>query len=195
MVQDAISLWVYRHDWDGWNLKVLIPGATAGIGIAWLLAAYLSDDVVRLIVGVIGLAFVLNAWFGPKRERNAPSAPAGVFWGAVSGFTSAFANAGGPPFQIFVLPQNLPKMTLVGTVTIFFATVNWLKVVPYFALGNFSTHGFGISLALMPIAIAANFLGIWLVRITPADLFYKITYVLVFVLSIALIWQGAADLL
>jgi uncharacterized membrane protein YfcA len=194
MVQDAISLWVYRGDWSARNLKVLIPGAAAGIGIAWLLAAHLSDDVIRLIVGLIGLFFVLNQWFGRKRERAVPSRSGGIFWGAVSGFTSAFANAGGPPFQVYVLPQNLPKMTLVGTVTIFFAVVNWLKVVPYFALGNFSTGGFLLSLGLMPIAVAANFLGIWLVRITPVKLFYDITYVLVFILSLALIWQGASDL-
>jgi hypothetical protein len=42
--------------------------------------------------------------------------------------------------------------------------------------------------------VAANFLGIWLVRITPVKLFYDITYVLVFILSLALIWQGASDL-
>jgi len=37
--------------------------------------------------------------------------------------------------------------------------------------------------------------GIWLVRVTPVELFYKITYVLVFLLSLALIWQGCSALL
>jgi uncharacterized protein len=150
--------------------------------------------VVRLIIGGIGLAFVLNAWFGRKSEASIPHGPSGVFWGAVAGFTSAFANAGGPPYQVYMLPQRLPKMTLVGTTAIFFAAVNWLKVVPYFALGNFSRHGLLMSLALMPIAIAANFLGIWLVRVTPVELFYRIAYVLVFILSVALIWQGGTAL-
>ena len=47
--------------------------------------------------------------------------------------------------------------------------MNWLKVVPYFALGQFSTKGLGTSLALLPLAIAANLLGFWLVRVTPQD--------------------------
>lgn len=194
MVQDLISLWVYRGDWSARNLKLMLPGAVIGVGIAWVLAAYLSEAVVRLIVGGIGFAFVLNAWFGGKPDASIPHAPSGVFWGAVSGFTSSFANAGGPPFQVYMLPQRLPKMTLVGTTTIFFAAVNWIKVVPYFALGNFSWHGLLTSLALMPVAIASNFLGIWLVRVTPVELFYRITYVLVFLLSVALIWQGGAAL-
>jgi uncharacterized protein len=194
MVQDLLSLWVYRGDWSARNLKLMLPGAVVGVGIAWMLAAYLSEAVVRLIIGGIGFAFVLNAWFGRESDASIPHAPSGVFWGAVAGFTSAFANAGGPPYQVYMLPQRLPKLTLVGTTTIFFAAVNWVKVVPYFALGNFSRHGLLTSLALMPIAIAANFFGIWLVRVTPVELFYRIAYVLVFVLSVALIWQGGTAL-
>ena len=194
IVQDAISIWVYRKDWSGENLQIMLPGAVAGIGLAWFLAAQLPEAMVRLIVGTIGLAFVLNVWFGRKPAQAGPNARKGVFWGAVSGFTSAFANAGGPPFQIYILPQKLPKLTLVGTTTIFFAAVNWMKVVPYLALGNFSHHGIVLSLTLMPLAIAANFLGIWLVRVTPFELFYRIAYALVFLLSLALIWQGSTAL-
>jgi uncharacterized protein len=194
IVQDVISLWVYRGDWSRPNLRLMLPGAGVGIGLAWLLATMISDAAVRLIVGVIGLSFVLNAWFGHKPEEAATHGPRGVFWGGLSGFTSAFANAGGPPFQVYILPQRLPKLTLVGTATIFFAVVNWLKVLPYFALGNFSGNGLMLSLALMPVAIAANFLGIYLVRVTPVQVFYKIAYTLVFLLSIALLWQGGSAL-
>lgn len=194
IVQDVISLWVYRGDWSRENLKLMLPGAIVGIGIAWFLATLLSEATVRLIVGAIGLSFVLNAWFGHKPEQASTHGPRGIFWGALSGFTSAFANAGGPPFQVYILPQRLPKLTLVGTATIFFAVVNWLKVVPYFALGNFSGKGLTMSLALMPLAIAANFAGIWLVRITPQHVFYRIAYTLVFLLSLALLWQGGSAL-
>ena len=94
-----------------------------------------------------------------------------------------------------VLPQNLAKMTFVGTTAVFFAAVNVLKVVPYFALGQFSTAGLGTSLALLPLAIATNFLGFWLVRITPQELFYKITMVLMFVIALELTRSGVTDML
>jgi uncharacterized membrane protein YfcA len=193
ITQDMISIWTYRRAWDGWNVKVLTPGALVGIGVAWVLAAYVSDSAVRITVGLIGLAFVLNAWFGRLPQRKGrPGVPVGVFWGAVSGFTSTLAQGGGPPFQVYVLPQRLPKLTLVGTTTIFFAIVNALKVVPYFALGQFSTDGLGTSVVLLPLAVLTNFLGIWLVRVTPTELFYLITYVLVLLISIVLLWQGLA---
>lgn len=194
--QDIISVWVYRRDWSAWNLKVMLPGAIAGIGIAWALAAIVSDAAVRLIVGLIGFLFVLNVWFGPKAlEPKKPNAWSGAFWGAGSGFTSTICQAGSPPFQVHILPQQLPKMTLVGTAAIFFAAVNALKIAPYFALGQFSTAGLGTSLLLLPLAIATNFLGIWLVRRTPQEVFYRIAYALVFAISAALIWQGGRELL
>lgn len=194
--QDAISVWVYRRDWSAWNLKVLIPGSLIGMGLAWLFAAQVSDTVIKLAVGSIGIAFVLYTFFkrGPV-EPQKKTATSGVFWGGVSGFTSFLVQGGAPPYQVHVLPQMLPKMTLVGTTAIFFAFVNFLKIGPYFALGQFSPKNFITSLALLPIAIAANFLGIWLVRVTPQETFYRIAYFLVLVVSVLLLYQGFKDLL
>jgi uncharacterized membrane protein YfcA len=101
-------------------------------------------------------------------------------------------QGGGPPFQVHVLPQRLPKLTLVGTTTIFFAVVNFLKIGPYFALAQFTAKNFTTSLLLLPIAVLANFAGIWLVRKTPTGLFYNIAYVLLFIISLLLLWQGVA---
>lgn len=196
ILQDMISCWVYRREWDPWNLKVLLPGAMLGIGLAWAIAVHVSDAFIRLTVGLIGLAFVFNAWM--KREMPAPAAPTvsgGLFWGAVAGFTSTLSQAGGPPFQVFVLPQRLSKLAFVGTSTLFFTAVNAAKVVPYFALGQFSAKNLATSAALMPLAIAANMLGVWLVRRTPTELFYRIAYVLVFFISVELVREGLVEML
>jgi uncharacterized membrane protein YfcA len=82
----------------------------------------------------------------------------------------------------------------VGTTAFFFAIVNALKVIPYFALGQFSSTGLGTSLALLPLAIAANALGFWVVRVTPQEIFFKITMVLMFLISIELLRSGVTDI-
>jgi uncharacterized protein len=196
LCQDVISVWTYRRDWDAWNVKVLTAGGALGLGVAWACAAYVSDDAIRLIVGLIGVGFVLSAWLGkaPATARH-PGVPSGVFWGAAAGFTSTLIQAGAPPFQMFVLPQRLAKLTLVGTTTIVFAAYNAMKIAPYLALGQFSTETLGISAVLLPVAFATNFLGIWLVRVTPTELFYRLAYWLVLFISLALIWQGSATVL
>ena len=198
IVQDAVAVWVYRKDWSGRILAIVIPGAILGVGCGWLLAAHISDAAVRVFTGAATIGFVLYNWIGPKRladDVGGASVPAGLFWGALSGFASTIAQAGGPPYQMYVLPRKLPKMTYVGTTAIAFATLNWLKVIPYFALGQFSTQGLGTSPALLPLAIATNLLGFWLVRVTPQELFYKITMALMFLISIELVREGMLEIL
>jgi uncharacterized protein len=196
LLQDVISVCVYRHDWDAYILKVMLPGAALGIGVAWALAAHVSDAHVRLAIGAIALGFVSHRWLGGRAvEARHPTVPHGLFWGSVSGFTSLLCQAGGPPFQVHVMPQQLEKLTFVGTMAIFFAALNLFKVIPYFALGQFSTTGLATSMALVPIAILTNFLGIWLVRVTPTAWFYRLSYVLIFAVSLGLIYGGLHDVL
>ena len=198
MAQDAAALWVYRREWNGRILLIVIPGALIGIGAAWALAAHISDAAVRVFIGVTTIAFVLYNWIGSAHIARAPGRPAvasGVFWGALSGFTSTLCQAGGPPYQMYVLSMQLPKMTFVGTSAIFFAVMNWLKVIPYVALGQFSTKGLSTSLVLVPLAIAANQLGFWLVRRISQQRFYQVTLVVMFVISLALLHSGIKEML
>ena len=67
LVQDGFALWVYRKEWNGRILAVLIPGAIVGIGLAWWLAAYISDAAVRVFIGVTTIGYVLHTWIGPAR--------------------------------------------------------------------------------------------------------------------------------
>ena len=191
IVQDAISAWVYRRDYDAWNLKVLLIGGTMGVGAAWFLATYLTDSHVRIMVGVIGVTFVLYTWLGrvPAEPRK-PRAAADVFWGAMTGITSTLAQAGAPPFQVFMLPQKLDKMTLVGTTIIFYTALNWMKLAAYSALGQFTIETLLTSALLLPLAIATNFFGIWLVRRVSHETFYRIAYALMFLISLELIRSG-----
>jgi uncharacterized membrane protein YfcA len=199
MCQDMISIWTYRHKWSAWNLKVLMSGSLFGIGAATLFASSVSNAAIEVTIGAIGLAFVFYTWLGPRLltglrqvhdKPHRPPVALGMVWGALSAFMSLLIQVGAPPFQIHILPQRLDKLTLVGTSVIFFAFVNWMKVLPYFVLGQFSPRNFATSLALLPLAIAANFLGIWLVRKTPQERFYQISYLLMFLISLALLWQG-----
>ena len=197
LLQDALSCWVYRRNWDFWNLKVMLAGAVLGVGAAWLFAAHVSDGMIRLVVGLIALGFVAYAFVtrGRPPASKRPHAALGIGWGGLAGFTSTLIQIGGPPYYAFVLPQRLEKMLYVGTTVWFFALVNTMKVAPYFGLGQFSTAGLATSAVLFPLAIASNFLGVWLVRVTPEALFYKITNVIVFLLGVELTRQGLVELL
>src|SRR6202167_4987750 len=59
IVQDWVSVWAFRRDFSSRNLIVLIPASMIGVALGWLLAGRVSDDAVRLAVGVISIAFVV----------------------------------------------------------------------------------------------------------------------------------------
>src|ERR1700726_461423 len=58
IVQDWVSIWAFRRDWEKRNLLILIPASLIGIGACWLFAAKVSDGLVRLAVGLISVGFV-----------------------------------------------------------------------------------------------------------------------------------------
>ena len=107
----------------------------------------MSDDAIRLMVGIIGVAFVAHAWLrkGPI-EPQKKTAASGVFWGGVSGFTSFVTQGRRTALSGPCAAAAAAEADLVGTTTIFFAFVNALKIGPYFALGQFSLENFATSL-------------------------------------------------
>ncbi len=197
IAMDMIGLIAYRRRVNWPAIAVLLPAAVVGIGIGWLTASIVTDGMVRLIVGLIALTFTLDHWFGRRSQDTArkPNRTAGSVWGLVAGFTSFVSHAGGAPLQMYLLPLRFDPVLYAGTSIVFFAAVNALKVIPYFALGLFSAENLATSAVLTPFAAVAMLAGIWLVRNVPADLFYRIAYVLVFVISLKLIWDGALSLI
>lgn len=197
IVQDMVSVWFYRHEFDRRVVAILLAGSLIGIAGGALFAAYVSNAAVLLIVGLIASGFVLYSWLRkgargeePRESRVAP----GIFWGVCLGFTSFIANAGSPPFQVYVLPQRLKPQIYAGVQTMVFAAVNLIKLAAFFALGQVSFDNFAVSASLFPLAIAATFAGVWLVRRVQAGIFYKFVYAMTFLIGLKLIWDGARGL-
>jgi len=199
VLMDAVSLWSWRGRYDPLILRQTIPGSLLGIGLGWLTAAMVSPDMVRLLLGAVAIAFV-GRWLISLVRRTAqvrqqPSAVKGSFWGLVSGYTSFVAHAGGPPFQVYTLPLGLDPRVFTSTGVYFFAFMNVVKLVPYFALGQFEATNLMTSAALMPLAPVATLAGAWVVRRMRAEVFYPFTYGIMAIIAVKLVWDGAAAII
>ena len=71
IVQDWVSVWAFRRDWEPRNLAILVPAGAIGVGAGWLLAARVDEQAVRLAVGLISVGFVV---FMLLRDRIASGA-------------------------------------------------------------------------------------------------------------------------
>lgn len=195
IVQDVVGIWAFRRTIDWRVIGWMLPGAGIGILLGYGFASAVRPSAVLAAVGAISIGFGLwRLWterHGMPAARPSPGW-VGTAFGVASGFTSQIAHAGQPPFQLWVLPRRLPRDMLVGTTALFFGAVNWLKVPAYLALGQFTAANLATSAALLPVAIAATFAGIWLVRRVSAKRFYTAIYVLMVAVGAKLVWDGVA---
>jgi uncharacterized membrane protein YfcA len=189
IISDMVGLWLYRKNFSAINLKILVPAGVGGVLVGWLTASLVSDTAVKMMIGLLGVGFVLNAW----RKRHAEQAPKppswrqGMLWGSLSGFTSFISHAGGPPFQVYLLPQQLSKLVFAGTSTLFFAVINLVKLGPYHALPN-ELMG---ALVLIPFALTGTVAGAYLTRKIADDWFFKWVQVGLLLISLKLILDVA----
>ncbi|HPE05121.1 MAG TPA: sulfite exporter TauE/SafE family protein, partial [Thauera sp.] len=133
IVMDMVGIRVWRGKADRGDLRHLIPAALLGIGAGTLLFGVLSDRMVKLVLGLIALAFVADRLLRRRAEAAAPGersrAPAFAWLcGAGAGFTSTLAHAGGPPIMAYLLSRGLPKERFVATSVFFFTAINLAKL-------------------------------------------------------------------
>lgn len=173
MVQDIVSVWAFRRSYDARTLWLTLPDAVVGIFLGWYLASVIPADAVGGFVGVIALAFGTYRLLPLLGRPVTLSGPVpewiGTIMGGIAGFTSQIAHAGGPPFQIWALSRNFPHLVFIGTSSIFFAIINWLKVPAFAALGQFNVPNMTLTATFLPLAILSTLAGVRLVKhVSPA---------------------------
>ena len=196
IAQDVIGVAAFRKTWDRYVLAVMLPSAVIGVVLGWWFAASVSSRAVLVAVGAISLLFGLYRLWLERGGRIAASSrsPAwvGALFGIATGFTSQVAHAGGPPFQMWVMPRRLERDVLIGTTAIFFAVLNWIQVPAYVALGQFTTANALTTFVLLPFALLGSLAGVWLVRRIEMGRFYTLVYLLMVVAGAKLLWDGLA---
>jgi uncharacterized protein len=193
VISDLAGIWLYRRDFSRVNLRTLVPAGVLGVLVGWSTASLVSERAITFLIGFMGFAFCLNTWL--RKASADPPMPVhrgkAWFWGSVAGFTSFISHAGGPPFQIYVLPQKLSKAQFAGTSTLFFAVVNAAKIAPYQHLRPYTAAGLWDAALLVPFALLGTVLGAYLTRRIADKWFYRLVQAGLFGVSLKLMADGA----
>ena len=196
MVIDAVSLRPYWRRWDEPSARGIIVGAVPGTALGALVYALVNADVVRVLIGVICIAFVGWQW-GRARgliRVGRFSFSRGRAWltGTVAGFTSFVSHAGGPPVAVFLLGQGIDKTTYQATTVVSFWAINLMKFLPYLFLGIFSTQTLLADVLLAPFAVLGAWLGVRAHHLVSDRVFFGLTYLLLLATGGRLLWQALA---
>ena len=186
---DIVAVYRFRREFDFSTLKLIVPFAALGIIIGSFTFKYFSEDLLKLIVGIMGFLFA-GHYFLFKKEKKIPAKKnflKGAIFSSIAGFSSFCVHAGGTPTSIYLLPLRLKKEIYVGTRIIFFTFVNLIKLPLYIYLSMMNFDTLYQSALLLPLAITGIFIGYKLLKIIDENLFYNIIYALILVSSTKLL--------
>ena len=194
MLIDVVTVRGFWRRWHGPSSWALVLGGLPGVGLGIALFSVANDDVLRLLIAAVALGFVAWQVAGQAGLIRVPHVPFrwsnGLGTGAFAGFTSFISHAGGPPVAVFLLAQGLSKTAYQATTAITFWIVNIFKAVPYGVMGFFTAESLTLGLWMAPFAVAGAVLGIRAHRLVPERVFFGVTYVLLTVTGLKLVWDA-----
>ncbi len=171
-------------------LLLLIPAATLGIGLGYLLYDVLNPQLIKLLLGVMSVVFALWGLLKGLSFAVADMPWVGRLAGFVAGLTSFVAHAGGPPVNFYLLPMKLSKEDFLATAVYFFAAINFIKLLPYAVLGQINTDNLLIALLLAPVAWIGVKLGLVIQKKISSELFVNLMFVLLLIIGLKLTYDG-----
>ena len=167
LLGDMFAITAYRRHADWRSLLRLAPSVVVGVLVGAVFVARVGDTGLRRSIGVVLLALVLvHLW---TRRSGAMRAEAGdrvrlprpvtVGAGALAGFTSMVANAGGAVMTIYMLGAGMDVMTFLGTGAWFFFAVNLFKLPFSIALGLVPAQSLVLLVVLAPLVVVGALVG------------------------------------
>jgi hypothetical protein len=95
---------------------------------------------------------------------------------------------------MYLLRRHLDKTAFVATTVVFFAVVNYVKLIPYAWLGQLDGSNLYTSSVLAPLAPVGVATGVWLHNRVSDRLFFQVAYTLLFVVGLKLVYDGGIEL-
>ena len=188
---DLITMHRFKGLWNKEILKFIIPFSFLGILIGTITFEYLSEDSLRIILGLIALSFGLNYFLSSLKEISISSSrKLGSFWSILSGFTSFSIHAGGLPISFYLLPMRLDRRIYVATTAIFFLSLNLFKLMPYAYFGQINLENLYISMFLLPLAPLGVYFGAYLTTRVSQDFFYNLSHFCLILAGLKLVYDG-----
>lgn len=199
IIMDLFTVPYYWNRFHAGHLRILLIGALVGIAIGayYFNALSHNEQAMKMGIGALAVLFVViqvgrSLILGALHDHK-PSQVMGWVMGAIGGFTSTIAHAGGPPVTIYLVPQKLPRDQFVGTTAILFAIVNLVKLVPYYSLGLLRVSNLTTVLLLAPLAYLGVRLGVFLNQRFSEKWFTRLIYAFLFITGLELVtgWDVA----
>jgi uncharacterized membrane protein YfcA len=175
----AIVYWRRHVKWR--QLAHLLPWAWLGIVLGYLCMGHISNDHLKVFIGVLVLILMGISWL---RDRKVPDDRIPNHWlfaaimGVLAGFTSMMANAAGAVMVIYLMAMRLRKEEFIGTSAWFFWIINLSKLPFSHRLALITVQSLQTNMVLLPCIVTGGILGVVLVHRIPQRAFDMVVKIL-----------------
>jgi uncharacterized membrane protein YfcA len=192
MVGDVFALRMYWKEWDTELVKRMLPLGIVGALVGTFLLSWLPANILRIALGVFVLIVVVYKYASDriKAMQYQPRPWHASLAGLLAGVASGMFNAGGPPFNSYLLLKKVSARPFIATGTIYFAILNLIKVPGFLYTGVLDLR---LLLSVWWVFLFIP-IGIWVARATLSRVspsaFERIIVVLLIFSSFWLFWQS-----
>ncbi len=204
LISDIVGVKNYWGEWDRKELMILIPLASLGVFFGCYLIKVAPDTLFKQCVGVFALLFsslhilkmIKARYFSLKEPGRHPvkksnqGSVSTVLFGFLGGVASTVAHAGGLMMSVYLIQRKANSRVFVGTIVLFFAIINLLKVGAYLNIGIINSRTMLLVAALSPVIILGGVAGNILNKKIPQELFRFIVLLLIFFIGLRLQWTA-----
>ena len=188
------DIWTYRRNWSAWNLKVWCRAW----GSAWRRAGgrFAVAAHIRLLVGLIAALFVLRHWLGTRFERwrRGPARRPASCSARSAASPPCLPTPAGRPGRCTCCRSTSTSSPMSAPSPCCSAPATSIKVPAFGSLGSVTWENLASAAALLAARRRHQLCGIWLVRRTSTETFFRIAYVLMFIIAVELIRNGLVEM-
>ena len=194
MLADVVALPPFWNKWSWPAIKPIVLGSLPGVGLGVFLYRSADADLLRVLLGLISLAFVsyqvlqIVGFFSSTPRKL--STRIGGLVGAIAGFTSFISHAGGPPVAVYLLAQEIDKTTYRSSTVLIFTIINVFKFVPCAFLGMYTLETFWVDAIFAHFILLEAFVGVRARFLVPEKLFFILIYAMLLITGIKSMWGG-----
>jgi uncharacterized membrane protein YfcA len=164
---DSVALFPYWRQWDGRNIRNLLPGGILGIAIGALALHRIDEHALTHLVGGLAIVFSVLQFARTWLQSDKPIAPRfwhGFLLGLATGFVSTLSHVGGLLTSMYLLLQRMDNRRFVATTTLLYFWINLLKVPVFCQVGMIDRNTLERNIPYAPMVILGSYLGFVLNR-------------------------------
>jgi len=181
----------YRRNAVWKHIIRILPWVAAGIIIALIIGKLINNNQFRVVLITVVWIMLILMLVNDLRKNKSIEIPENKFFGAFIGVTGGFStmigNAAGPVFTLYFLAMRLPKKEFIGTSAWLYLIMNTGKLpLQVLVWKNISLNSLMLDVIAIPVIALGIFLGIYIVKLLPENVYRYFVIITTLVSSILL---------